>query len=217
MAGSPFQNNPTVADIAPVQQHGGFTPIQGAESIVAASAQALSAVGEVVKDNYVTELKEGIATKARSIELALTARAFPKFANQLLSEHAKDDPVVKGAMAEMLDIQNAMAQGVLPSTFAMQRLSVIKANAIAEAPEFASEITAAVQDVSGRDPDKALFAELLSPGAVSLSAEEKGIEKAEIKIAETMRLTGATRDEVIEIGRTQQIATLEEQRLKSLT
>ncbi|MEE8597907.1 MAG: hypothetical protein V3S69_00015, partial [Dehalococcoidales bacterium] len=65
--------------------------------------------------------------------------------------------------------------------------------------------------------DKALFAELLSPGAVSQSAEEKGIEKAEIKIAETMRLTGATRDEVIEIGRTQQIATLEEQRLKSLT
>lgn len=217
MAKAPFQNSPNVANIAPVQQRGGFTPIQGAESIVAASAQVLSAVGEVVKDNYKRELKEGIGRQAQSLELALTARAFPKFAQQLLSEHAKDDPVVKGAMVEMSDIKNAIAQGVLPHQFALQRLSAIKRNAIEAAPEFASEISAAVQDISGRDPDKAFFAELLQPESQSLTPEEEGRRKAEIEISKTMTLTGATRDEVIGLGRIQQMADIEEGNLKILT
>lgn len=217
MSKSPFQNSPNIAPIAPVQQQGGFTPIAGAENIVAAGAQALSAVGAVVKDNFQRELKEDVKQSTQSLELALTARAFPKFAKQLLSEHAKDDPVVRGAMTEMSDINNALQLGVLPHQFALQRLSVIKRNAIEAAPEFASEITAAIQDVSGRDPDKAFFAELLQPQSQSLTPEEEGRRKAEIEISKTMQLTGATRDEVIGLGRIQQIAAIEEGNLKAQT
>lgn len=217
MAKSPFQNSPNIAPIAPVQQQGGFTPIAGAENIVAAGAQALSAVGTVVKDNFQRELKEDVKQSTQSLELALTARAFPKFAKQLLSEHAKDDPVVKGAMQQMIEINNAFDKGLLPHQYALQRLSVVKRNAIEAAPEFASEITAAIQDVSGRDPDKAFFAELLQPASQALTPEEEGRRKAEIEISKTMTLTGATREEVIGLGRLRQMADIEESNLKTLT
>jgi hypothetical protein len=184
-------------------------------AVVQQVGQAIQVVGGIAKENYKRNIQEEIATKAQSLELALTARAFPKFANQLFSEYAKDDPIVKNAMMEMGDISNALRQGVLPHQYALQRLSVIKSNAIEAAPEFADEISAAVQDVTGRDPNKAFFAELLAPR--QLTEQEKAVQQAEKKIQEQMALTGFDRNTVVTANQARFMADLEDNQLKALT
>lgn len=174
MAGPFSSTGNQAAEIPGVQLQGGFQPTPGI-------ADALNAVASVavpaIKKNHIDNLQEDITGKTDSIKTALLARANPALSQSLFTEEALANPATAAAFAQFNDIQNAVKQGKLPGQFALERLSVIQNDAIAQSPEFEQEIRAAMIQATGQDPEKRLFASLLSTQAESLSAEEKFQQK----------------------------------------
>lgn len=174
MAG-PFSSRGNQAqEIAGVQLKGGFDVVPGiAEAVGAAANIAVPAI----RENHISNLQDEITGKTDSIKTALLARANPALAQSLFTEEALANPATAAAFAAFNDIALAVKQGKLPGQFALERLSVIQNDAISEAPEFAQEIRAAMLQATGQDPEKRLFASLLSDQASGLSAQAKFEQK----------------------------------------
>ncbi len=193
MATSPFQTSGNVADIAPVQLKGGFTPDTG---IVDAVVDVANIAIPLIQQNRANDLTNDVTGKVGAVSLALKATRFPSIQSSVFSEEALANPNVAMALEEFTLIQDATKQGRLPSTFALERLELIQNNAIRNAPEFEAEIRGAMGDASGVDPQKALFSQLLREGTVSKTAEEKAMEKLTIDAIQL----GITPDELIGIN-----------------
>ena len=174
MAG-PFSSRGNQAqEIAGVQLKGGFDVVPGiAEAVGAAANIAVPAI----RENHISNLQDEITGKTDSIKTALLARANPALAQSLFTEEALANPATAAAFEAFNDIAAAVKQGKLPGQFALERLSVIQNDAISEAPEFAQEIRAAMLQATGQDPEKRLFASLLSDQATGLSAQAKFEQK----------------------------------------
>ena len=174
MAG-PFSSQGNQAqEIAGVQLKGGFDVVPG---IVEAVGAAASIAIPAIRENHISNLQDEITGKTDSIKTALLARANPALAQSLFTEEALANPATAAAFAAFNDIALAVKQGKLPGQFALERLSVIQNDAISEAPEFAQEIRAAMLQATGQDPEKRLFASLLSDQATGLSAQAKFEQK----------------------------------------
>lgn len=174
MAG-PFSSRGNQAqEIEGVQLKGGFAPVPGiVDAVNAAAKVALPAI----RDNHIQNLKEDITGKTDSVKTALLARSNPALAQSLFTEEALANPATAAAFAQFNDIALAVSQGKLPGQFALERLSVIQSDAIAQSPEFEQEIRAAMLQATGQDPEKRLFSTLLSDQKQGLSAEEKFQQK----------------------------------------
>lgn len=174
MAG-PFSSRGNQAqEIAGVQLKGGFDVVPGiAEAVGAAANIAVPAI----RENHINKLQDEITGKTDSIKTALLARSNPALAQSLFTEEALANPATAAAFAAFNDIALAVKQGKLPGQFALERLSVIQNDAISESPEFAQEIRAAMLQATGQDPEKRLFASLLSDQASGLSSQAKFEQK----------------------------------------
>ena len=189
MAQAPFQTSGNVADIAPVQLRGGFTPDTGvADAIV----NVANTVIPVIRQNLEDDITEDVTGRTKAVGLALKAIRFPSIQESIFSEEALANPNVAMALEEFTLIQDAAAQGRLPGVFALERLELIQNNAIRNAPEFEEEIRGALRDATGVDPQKALFSKLLSE-TTTKTAEQKAFEQLDI---EAIKL-GVTRDQII--------------------
>jgi hypothetical protein len=197
MAAAPFATSGNVADIAPVQLKGGFTPDTGlADAVV----NVANTVIPVIQQNLEDDLTNDVTGKARSVSLALKVHRFPSLAEKEFSEEALGDPNVRLALDNFFEIQEAVKQNKLPSNFALERLELIQNNAIRNAPAFEAEIRAAMRDATGVDPQKALFGRLLSE-TTQKTAEQKAFEQLDV---ESIKL-GITRDQLINMN---QVAAL---------
>jgi len=174
MAGPFSSTGNQASEIPGVQLQGGFKPTPGV-------ADALNAVASVaipaIKKNHIDNLQEDITGQTDSIKTALLARANPALSQSLFTEEALANPATAAAFAQFNDIAAAVKQGKLPGQFALERLSVIQNDAIAQSPEFEQEIRAAMVAATGQDPNKRLFANLLSDQAATLSPEAKFQQK----------------------------------------
>ncbi len=189
MAQAPFATSGNVADIAPVQLRGGFTPNAGlAEAVV----NVANTIIPVIRQNLEDDITEDVTGRTKAVGLALKAIRFPSIQESIFSEEALANPNVAMALEEFTLIQDAAKQGRLPATFALERLELIQNNAIRNAPEFEQEIRGALRDATGLDPQKALFGKLLSE-TVTKTAEQKAFEQLDI---ESIKL-GVTRDQLI--------------------
>lgn len=177
MAQAPFQTSGNVGDIAPVQLKGGFAPDAGIAGVVAdVAAVAVPAIRQNLED----DITEDVSGSAKAVSLALKATRFPSIQESVFSEEALANPATQRALEEFTLIGDAVKQGRLPSTFALERLELAQNNAIKDAPEFEQEIRAAMRDATGQDPQKALFGKLLSETSTR-SAEQKAAEKLQIE------------------------------------
>lgn len=186
MAGSPFATSGNVGDIAPIQLKGGFTPNTG---IADAVVQIANVVVPVLKQNLEDDITDSVSNKVGSVSLALRVHRSPSLANSEFNEEALANPNVRLALDEFFDIQKAVKQGKLPSTFALERLEIIQNNAIRNAPAFESEIRGAMQDATGQDPTKALFSRALAEPVVKQTPQQKAqadLEFAAFKIGQTV-------------------------------
>ncbi len=190
MAQAPFQTSGNVADIAPVQLRGGFTPDT---SIADAVVDVANTVIPVIRQNLEDSVTEDVTGRTKAVSLALKATRFPSIQESIFSEEALANPNVAMALEEFTLIQDAAKQGRLPSNFALERLELIQNNAIRNAPEFESEIRGALRDATGLDPQKALFSKLLQEAGTTKTAEQKAFEQLDI---ESIKL-GVTRDQLI--------------------
>lgn len=205
MASAPFQTTGNVGDIAPVQLKGGFTPAPG---IVDAVADVAAIAVPVIRQNLEDNITEGVQESAAAVSLALKATRFPSIQSSIFSEEALANPATQRAMEEFTLIQDAVEQGRLPSTFALERLELAQNTAIKDAPEFEEEIRGAFRDATGQDPQKALFGRLLSESATKLSAEEKAAEQLRI---EALKLN-ITVDQLVASNHSQWEMQVEQQR-----
>jgi len=202
MAAAPFQTSGNVADIAPVQLKGGFTPDTGlADAVVNVANTVIPAI----QKNLEEDLTNDVTGKAKAVSLALKATRFPSIQESVFSEEALANPNVKLALEEFTLIQDASKQGRLPSTFALERLELIQNNAIRNAPEFEAEIRGALRDATGQDPQKALFGRLLSE-TTQKTAEQKAFEQLDV---ESIKL-GITRDQLIGINQAAALNKIEQ-------
>jgi len=190
MAQAPFQTSGNVADIAPVQLRGGFTPDTGVADAIVSVANT---VIPVIRQNLEDDITEDVTGRTKAVGLALKAIRFPSIQESIFSEEALANPNVAMALEEFTLIQDAAKQGRLPSNFALERLELIQNNAIRNAPEFESEIRGALRDATGLDPQKALFGKLLQEAGTTKTAEQKAFEQLDI---ESIKL-GITRDQLI--------------------
>jgi len=174
VANSPFQTSGNVADIAPVQLKGGFTP---APSLLQGVADVAEIVVPAIRDNFEESLVNDVTGKSAAVSLALKATRFPSIQDSIFSDEALANPSVANALKEFTLIQDAARQGRLPSTFALERFELIQNNAIKNAPEFEAEIRGAMRDATGQDPQKALMSRLLSESSKVKSAEQKAQDK----------------------------------------
>jgi hypothetical protein len=159
MAASPFATSGNVADIAPVQLRGGFTPNTGiADAVVNVANLAIPLITKAHED----ELVDDVSGRIKAVSLALKATRFPSIQDSIFSEEALANPQVALALKEFTLIQDAATKGRLPQTFALERLELIQNNAIRNAPEFEAEIRGAMRDATGQDPQKTLFQQLIS-------------------------------------------------------
>ena len=202
MAQSPFQTSGNVADIAPVQLKGGFTPDTG---IADAVVDVANTVIPVIRQNLEDDLTDDVTGRAAAVSLALKATRFPSIQTSIFSEEALANPNVAMALEEFTLIQDATQQGRLPSTFALERLELIQNNAIRNAPEFESEIRGAMRDATGQDPQKALFGRLLQETS-SKTAEQKAFEQLDV---EAIKL-GISRDQLIGINQAASLNSIEQ-------
>lgn len=177
MANAPFQTSGNVADIAPVQLKGGFTPAPG---IIDAVADVAAVVVPAIRQNLEDSIVDDVSGKAQAVSLALKATRFPSIQESVFSDEALANPATQRALEEFTLIQDAVKQGRLPSTFALERLELAQNNAIKDAPEFEEEIRGAFRDATGQDPEKALFGRLLSE-TTTKTAEQKAEEKLQIE------------------------------------
>ena len=206
MAGSPFQTSGNVADIAPVQLKGGFTPDTG---IADAVVDVANTVIPVIRQNLEDDLTEDVTGKARAVSLALKATRFPSIQESVFSEEALANPNVAMALEEFTLIQDATKQGRLPSTFALERLELIQNNAIRNAPEFEAELRGAMRDATGQDPQKALFSRLISE-TTTKTAEQKAFEKLDIDAIQL----GITRDQMVGINQAAALNRIEQDKFE---
>ena len=177
MAQGPFQTPANVADIAPVQLKGGFTPNAG---ILGAVADVAKIVVPAIRENLEESIVNDVSGNAKAVSLALKATRFPSIQESVFSTEALASPATQRAFEEFTLIQDAVTQGRLPSNFALERLELAQNNAIKDAPEFEQEIRAAFRDATGVDPQKALFGKLLSE-TTTKSAEQKAQDKLTIE------------------------------------
>lgn len=177
MANSPFQTSGNAPEIAPVQLRGGFAPAPG---VLDAVADVAKVVVPEIRQNLEDSITDEVSGKTKSLRLALQATRFPSIQESIFSEEALANPTTRQALAEFTKIQDAVAQGRLPSTFALERLEVIQNQAIKDAPEFESEIRGAMRDATGQDPSKALFSRLLSESPANKTPQQKAFEQLEV-------------------------------------
>lgn len=177
MAQAPFQTSGRVQDIAPVALKGGFTPAPG---ILDAVADVAAIAVPVIRQNLENSIVDDVTGKTKAVSLALKATRFPSIQESVFSEEALANPATKRALEEFTLIQDAVKQGRLPSTFALERLELAQNMAIKDAPEFEEEIRGAFRDATGVDPTKALFGRLLSE-TTTKTAEQKASEKLTIE------------------------------------
>lgn len=177
MATGPFGSRGNQAqEIRPVSQAGGFDVAPGAAE---AANQLAGVVLPALKNNRIKQIEEEITGQTESVKTALLARANPVLAQSLFTEEALANPVTRAAFEQYNDIANAVAQGRLPGAFALERLTVIQNDAIANAPEFEQEIRQGMLQATGQDPEKRLFAKLMSDQAQDLSPQEKARRNVE--------------------------------------
>jgi len=204
MAQAPFQTSGNVADIAPVQLRGGFTPDTGvADAIV----NIANTVIPVIRQNLEDDITEDVTGRTKAVGLALKAIRFPSIQESIFSEEALANPNVAMALEEFTLIQDAAKQGRLPSNFALERLELIQNNAIRNAPEFESEIRGALRDATGVDPQKALFGRLLSE-TTTKTAEQKSMERLTIDAGQL----GITTDQMVSINQAAAVNSIEQQK-----
>jgi len=204
MAGSPFQTSGNVADIAPVQLRGGFTPDTGiADAIVNVANLAIPLITKAHED----ELIDDVSGKIKAVSLALKATRFPSIQESVFSEEALANPQVALALSEFTLIQDATLNGRLPATFALERLELIQNNAIRNAPEFEAEIRGAMRDATGQDPQKTLFNQLLSTQGTGKTAQQKLDEQLFIEAGKL----GITVEKLVEINNSKLRSSVEEQ------
>ena len=181
-AQAPFASSGNqAADIAPVQLKGGFAPAPGVIDVI---ADAASVIVPAIRQDMEDDITSGVNKKAKAVSLALKATRFPSIQESVFSEEALASPATQLALEEFTRIQDAVSQGRLPSTFALERLELAQNNAIKDAPEFEQEIRGAFRDATGVDPQKALFSKLLSDTAASRTPEQKARDKLIIDSAQ---------------------------------
>ncbi len=204
MAGSPFQTSGNVADIAPVQLRGGFTPDTGiADAIVNVANLAIPLITKAHED----ELIDDVSGKIKAVSLALKATRFPSIQDTVFSEEALANPQVALALAEFTLIQDATTNGRLPATFALERLELIQNRAIKNAPEFEAEIRGAMRDATGQDPQKTLFSQLLSTQGKGKTAQDKLDEQLFIEAGKL----GITVEKLVALNNSRLMNGVEEQ------
>lgn len=201
MASAPFQTKGDVADIAPVQLRGGFSPTKG---VVGAIADVAKVAIPVVRDNLEESITDEVSGQTRSVRLALQATRFPSIQSSVFSEEALASPIVAQALAEFTQIQDATKQGILPSHFALERLEVIQNRAIKNSPEFEREIRGAMQDMVGQDPSKSLFSQLLKDSPASKTPEQKAMEQ----LQEDAVINGVSVDDMVGFNNSVMQATI---------
>lgn len=205
MAQAPFATSGSVADIAPVQLRGGFTPDTGiADAIVNVANLAIPLITKAHED----ELIDDVSGKIKAVSLALKATRFPSIQDTVFSEEALANPQVALALTEFTLIQDAATNGRLPATFALERLELIQNRAIKNAPEFEAEIRGAMRDATGQDPQKTLFSQLLSTQGKGRSSEEKAQEQLEIEAIKN----GTTVEKIVAMNNSTMLSNLEEQK-----
>ena len=205
MAQAPFATSGNVADIAPVQLRGGFSPDTGiADAIVNVANLAIPLITKAHED----ELIDDVSGKIKAVSLALKATRFPSIQDSVFSEEALANPQVALALSEFTLIQDATTNGRLPATFALERLELIQNNAIRNAPEFEAEIRGAMRDATGQDPQKTLFAQLLSTNKGAKSSEQKAQEQLEVEAIKN----GTTVEKIIAMNNSTMTSKLEEQK-----
>lgn len=185
MAQSPFQTSGDVSDIAPAQLKGGFTPAPGIVDVV---ADAASVIVPAIREDMEQDITSEVNRTTKAVSLALKATRFPSIQDSVFSEEALASPATQQALEEFTRIQDAVSQGRLPSTFALERLELAQNNAIKDAPEFEQEIRGAMRDAMGIDPQKALVAKLFSDTARAKTPQQKQQEK-DIMEAQSMGIT----------------------------
>lgn len=190
MATSPFQTSGNVGDIAPVSLKGGFTPSTGVADVL---LNVANAVIPVITKNLEDDITEDVTGKIQAVSEALKATRFPSIQKSMFSAEALANPNVKLALKEFTLIQDAAANGRLPSNFALERLEIIQNDAIRRSPEFEAEIRGAMSDATGVDPTKTLFSRLISTSSKKQSAQEKAFEQLDIQAIKL----GTTREAVI--------------------
>lgn len=205
MAQAPFQTAGNVADIAPVALRGGFAPAKG---IVDAVADVADVALPVIRDNLEKSITDEVTGKTKSIRLALQATRFPSIQESVFSEEALANPVVASALAEFTQIQDAVKQGRLPGTFALERLEVIQNNAIKNSPDFEQEIRGAMRDATGQDPSKTLFSQLLSGSKASQTPEQKAQDQLIVEATKN----GVTVDQQVAFNNSVMNATIDNNR-----
>lgn len=209
MASGPFSSRGNqAAEIPGVQLKGGFSPTPGIADAVGAIANVAI---PAIKKNHIENLREDITGKTESVKTALLARANPLLAQSLFTEEALANPATAAAFRQFNDIANAVKQGRLPGQFALERLTVIQNDAIAESPEFEQEIRAAVMQATGQDPEKRIFSSLLSDQRQALSPQEKARQKVQQQAAEL----NLSEDAIIEGNRIAFQNGVEEAKFKS--
>ena len=204
MAQAPFATSGNVADIAPVQLRGGFTPNTGiADAVVTTANLAIPLITQAHED----ELVDDVSGKIAAVSLALKATRFPSIQDTVFSEEALANPQVALALKEFTLIQDAATNGRLPQTYALERLELIQNKAIKNAPEFEAEIRGAMRDATGQDPQKTLFAQLLSTSG-GKSAAQKADEALEIEAIKF----GTTKEKIVAMNNSAMTAKIEEQK-----
>lgn len=208
MAG-PFSSQGGVPDIPAVQLRGGFAPDPGIAGVV---KDALAVALPAIRDNHIKNLKEDVTGQTNDIETFLKLSRNPSLLTSEFGVDAIENPAVRSAFAEFVKVRDASEQGILPQQFALERLAVIQNTAISNAPEFEREIRAAMLQATGQDPQKTLFAQLLSTQAQTLSPEQKGLND----LRRDAFKNGLTVDQQVEVNHQGEVAKLEMSRLNRL-
>jgi len=205
MAASPFQTTGNVADIAPVQLKGGFTPATG---VLDAVEDIANIALPLIRQNLEDDITDDVTGRTQAVSLALKATRFPSIQSSVFSEEALANPNVAMALEEFTLIRDATKQGRLPSTFALERLELIQNNAIRNAPEFEAEIRGAMRDSTGQDPSKTLFSQLLTEAKATKTPEQRAFEQLTI---ESIKL-GVTVDQLVGMNQAASVNAIEQQK-----
>lgn len=196
MAKGPFASSGNqAAEIQAAPQFGGASQ---SSAIAEGVSKIANVVIPVVRENKINEVKDDINQQTSSVRDFLKLARNPELLTSEFGVDAVENPAVRQALSDFVDIREQSEQGILPSKFALERLEVIQNDAIAQAPEFAQEIRMAMVAATGQDPAKTLFAQLLRPPS---AAEKTPEQKADEAIRFEARKNGVPVEAVIAAGR----------------
>jgi hypothetical protein len=170
---------------------GGVAP---SGSVLGGVRDALAIAAPALTKAHAKSLQEDLTTQTSALQQALQAQQNPSLAKSLFSKEALENPVTKAAFSEYQQINLAAQQGKLSPAYAMERLLVIQHDAIANAPEFEQELRAAMIQATGQDPQKAMYARLLSESRAG--NKQTAEEKANFELDKEATRLGMTRAQV---------------------